>query len=162
MSIAARARRMHAATIMNTRPTLPALSLLLCLACASGGASRPANVAAPDVAVELRTPLFFGATRESPVTLDVNVTNRATVPLQARRVRVTSPGMVQYVLRPRERYLREDIAPGETKTILVDGVAVASRAGLAPSEPLNVRVEIEFEGGGRRFREIYDRMNVVP
>jgi hypothetical protein len=135
--------------------------MLLAVMCASGGGARPAEVAAAEVTVRLRSPLFFGSGREAPASFEVDVTNQATVPLVVRSIRIASPGMVQYTILPRERIFKETIAPGETKTLPVDATAVASRGGLMAGEPLNVRVDVEFEASGRRFREIYSLLNVV-
>lgn len=70
--------------------------------------------------------------------------------------------MVQYTLRPLDRIYNDTLAPGETKTYHVTTEAIASTTALTPTEPLNVRVDVDFEATGQRYREIFNIVNVQP
>ena len=88
------------------------------------------------------------------MSLDVQITNRAKVPLRVREVDITSPGMSQYTLRRALKYFNETIPPGETRTLGLVAEVIASRARLQQSEPLSVRAIIAFEAEGKSFREV--------
>ena len=137
---------------------LASLSLLLVLAiaCASGGTSRPADMPRPGVDIRQSGALFFGSGSTAPAFLEVAVTNLGSQPLIVRRVRIDSPGMAQYGLQPTERVFRETIAPGDTKSVQITPTAVTTTS--RPSEPLTLRAIVYFESNGRSFREIYNSM----
>lgn len=143
------------------RSSITILLVSLLVACSSSG-TRPAGVAAADVSVRLAAPLFFGSGRTSAAALDVNITNRANVPVTLRRIHIYTPGMVQYTLRPLDRPYNDTLAPGETKTYHLTTEAITSTPALTPTEPLNVRVELDFEATGKRYREIFNIVNVKP
>ena len=128
------------------------LALVLAMACGSGGSARPATVAKPDLNVELAHDLFFGSGSTAPATIDVTVRNRATVPIMLRRVELSSPGMVQYGIYPITRDFRETLQPGETKTVPV--FATAQTSVRRPTEPLTLRAILDFEVGGKVWREM--------
>jgi hypothetical protein len=136
-----------------------ALPLFLLVACSS--ASRPpAGPANAEVSVRLKGPLFFSSSRQANASFDVAIRNRTAVPITVRRVRMATPEMMEYVLRPTEKTFNETLAPGETKTLWLPATFVSSSVGLMPSEPLIVRATIDFEGGGKPFREIFNIIDV--
>lgn len=121
-------------------------------ACASGGTSRPKNIAQPDLDARLMTEVFFGSQSSAPASVEVYVTNRANVPISVRKVEIDSPGMAQWTLRRTVRYFNEVVNPGEMKPIslMVTAVTTTTR----PNEPLQIRAIVEFEAEGTRWREI--------
>lgn len=128
---------------------------LLMLGCgSSANTSRPANVPKPDVAVRTGQ-LFFGSGTSAPLPLDVAVYNGAAQAIVVRRIRVESPAMTQYGILPFERIFRETVEPGTTKEFSLMPTAVASSARMRPTEPLTLRVWIDFEAGENRWREMY-------
>jgi hypothetical protein len=136
------------------RRSLTLLLLLLAACASSSSGERPSDVAQPDIRVRQAAPLFFGSGYEAPVTLDVHITNNATIPLRVREIEVRSPGMMQYTLIRRVRAFSETIPPGESRTLSVVTTAVARRSQLQSSEPLSVQAVVRFEANGRGFREI--------
>ncbi|MBV9496369.1 MAG: hypothetical protein JOZ54_19125 [Acidobacteria bacterium] len=132
------------------------LVALLTVACGSSTPDRPAGVAKPDIAVQMQGPsIFFGSGYTAPVALDIMVTNNASVPLRVRRVQIESPSMVEYTIRPFTRIYNEELGPGQSKTLSVVATAYTNISRLNPSEPLQLRAIVEFEGPNRtRFREI--------
>lgn len=139
---------------MNSRniPLLLILTVTLAACASSNTAQRPEDVAQPAIDIRLTSPIFFGAGTTAPVTLDIDVTNRAKVPLTLRRVELDSPGMVQYELYRQTRTFRETIEPGETKPVTIFATAV--RRSRYPSEPLTVRAILELEAAGKVWREV--------
>jgi len=131
--------------------------LLFALGCGSMGSSgtRPASLAAADVTVRPASKLFFGSSSTAPLTLEVQITNRAAEPVKVRSVRLTSLGMMEYTLRPYEQFVNQTLQAGETKTFTVPMTAVAAAGGLSPTEPLTARAEVYFEARGKTFVEIY-------
>lgn len=128
------------------------LVVLFAVACGSAGSGRPANISAPEIRSGVNGTVFFGSGTTAPVTIDVAVTNTATVPIVLRRVEVDSPGMSTYGLIRTSRTMRESLGPGETKTVSVFATAVTNVRN--PSEPLTIRVIADFESGKDRWREI--------
>lgn len=137
---------------MHRRVSLLFLVVLFAVACGSTGSGRPANISAPEIRSGIAGTVFFGSGTTAPVTIDVAVTNTATVPIVLRRVEVDSPGMSTYGLIRTARTMRENLAPGETKTVSVFATAVTNVRN--PSEPLTIRVIADFESGKDRWREI--------
>lgn len=128
--------------------------LLLLAACASNQSKRPANIPQPDLGARLVNPLFFGSGAQAVATIEVGIRNRASVPLTVRRIEIDSPGMGQYTLMRSVRDYREVIAPGGEKAMTTFATAVAQTT-TRPSEPLQLRVILEFEAGeGQVWREI--------
>ena len=125
---------------------------LFAVACSSAGSARPANIAAPDLRAMVSGSVFYGSGTTAPVTIDVFITNRATVPIVLRRLEVDSPGMATHGLIRTARTMRENIAPGETKSVSVFATSVTNVQN--PSEPLQIRVIADFENGKDRWREI--------
>lgn len=137
------------------------LSVLIAAACASGGRSGPSGVTQADVDVRTAGSLFFGSGTSAPLNLDVTVTNRASVPMTVRSIRISSPGMMQFTVRPAQKMFATILEPGETKTFPLSTTAIASRSRLSPTEPLNLRADIDFETNGRRFKEIFNFPSVA-
>lgn len=128
--------------------------LLLLAACASSSGNRPSDVARPDISVRQVGAIFFGSGTQAPVTIDVHITNTATVPLRVREIEVNSPGMVQYGIVRTSKVFNETIAPGESRTLGMVVRAYGSGARTHSSEPLALQAIIRFEANGRGFREI--------
>ena len=99
--------------------------------------------------------MFFGSGRTAPLTLEVGISNPASRPLIVRRIRVESPGMVQYGIQPTERIFRETLQPGEGRVLAMTVTAIAGSSRLNATEPLTLRAWIDFEIDGKRFRELY-------
>jgi hypothetical protein len=138
------------------RVMMPLALLLTLVSCASGDASgggRPADVAKPDIFIGVAGgTVFFGSGSNIPVTLDIEVTNRAKVPIILREVDVASHGMVQWSLRSRRQQYKETLAPGETKRVTLFTNAVSNSR--YPQEPLSLRSFVHFEVNGKYFREV--------
>jgi hypothetical protein len=130
------------------------LLILTVVACATSSGNRPANIAQPEIRVQQTSSLFFGSTSTSPLSLDVAVTNRANVPLRVREIQLSSPGMVQYTIRPVSRQFNDTLQPGETKTLGLVTTAIARQARLQVSEPLAIRAFVRLEANGKQFAEI--------
>ena len=128
--------------------------LFLVLACASGGNRRPADVAAPTIAVQQVNPIFFGSGTSAPVTLDVLVRNNANVPITVREVEVRSPGMSQYTLLRTSRLFNEAVPAGQTRTLSLVATAVRGQTQFRAEEPLQVSAILRVEAKGKQFREI--------
>ena len=128
-------------------------ALILAVGCASA-ADRPASVAQPQIVIRQAGPLFFGSLSTTSVSIDVQVTNRASVPLRLREVDVSSPGMTQYTLQRTTKLFNEVIPPGETRTVGLVATAIAQDTRSPMSEPLMVRAFLRFEAAGTSFREI--------
>lgn len=133
--------------------------VVLSIACASG-TPRPADATAPGVDVRLLNELFFGSNRTAAGTFEVEITNNAAVPMLIHSIRLSSPGMLEYSLRPEERRFGETIEAGVSKAFSVGATVVAASAGTDHREPLTVRVQLDVESGGKRYREIRNVMNV--
>ena len=129
------------------------LLLFLFVACGTG-ATRPSSVPRPEISIRQAGHIFFGSGTSAPVTIEVDVTNRAGVPLQIRDIEISSPGMAEYALLRTRRVFQQTIAPGETKTLTIPATAVTQFTRLTPSEPLSVRAIVTFDAGGTVFREI--------
>ncbi len=127
------------------------LPLMLVLACASGGSSRPKHIAQPAVELVMPHDIFFGSGSSAPATIEVIVHNRATVPIRVRRVEVDSPGMVQYAIQRTVRDFAETVPAGGSKAVTVFATAVTTVS--RPTEPLTIRAVIDFEAAGTRWRE---------
>ena len=139
---------------------IAALLIATLAACGSGGSARPADVARSEVGVRLGAPLFFGSGQVAPATFEVTVRNQATVPIRVWRIHLSSPSMVQYAIRPVERTFNDSLEPGESKSFALVTDAVASAPRLDSTEPMNVRVEIDLEANGHRYRELSNVMGV--
>ena len=131
---------------------LLSLVVLLAGACGSGGVSRPATIPKPDIAAVLTHDIFFGSGTSAPAAIEVQVHNRASVPINIRRVELSSPGMTQYGILPIAREFRQAVGPGETKAVTVFATAVTTVR--HPNEPLAIRSIVHFESGGVRWREV--------
>ena len=127
--------------------------LLLTLACASAQSTRPASIPQPDLDAHLVSPLFFGSGTSAAATIAVIARNRGPVPITVRRIEVDSPGMGQYTLGRAVRDYRDTLAPGEEKEMTVFATAYAQTT-RRPTEPLQLRVIVEFEAGESRWREV--------
>lgn len=135
---------------MRTR-LLVLLVATLALACAS----RPQTPGRPEVTLLQQGDLFFGGAGRSDLHIDVVVRNVAKAPIVVRRVRLNAGPGAQYRVEPAERTVHREIAPGETGIVSLAMTASTDIANLDASEPLTLRAMVEFERGGRRYREIY-------
>jgi hypothetical protein len=131
----------------------PSFLLLLFLGCASAQSTRPASIPQPDLDAHLVNPLFFGSGTTAPATIEVAVTNRASVPIEVVRISLDSPGMGQYTLATARREFKETIPPRETKNLTVFATAYAQTT-RRPDEPLVIRAIVEFKAGDHYWREI--------
>ncbi|HYH07870.1 MAG TPA: hypothetical protein VEK11_12505 [Thermoanaerobaculia bacterium] len=126
--------------------------LFLLVACASGSSSRPPSIAEPDIEVRLSQSTFFGSSSSATTTIEVMIGNRANVPITVRRVEIDSPTMVQYRVVRTARDVVQQIAPGESTTVLV--MVPIETTTSRPVEPLTLRAIVEMEAGTDRWREI--------
>jgi hypothetical protein len=129
------------------------LTLIAPLGCASARSSRPATIPEPEISAGLVSPLHFGSLDTTSATIEVRITNRATVPIMVRRIEIDSPGMQQYTIDRGVRDFRETIAPGETKALTVFTRATAVVT-TRPDEPLQLRTVVEFASGENTWREV--------
>lgn len=127
--------------------------LLLVVACGTAQSTRPASIPQPDLDAHLVSPLFFGSGTTAPATIEVEVTNRADVPIEVIRVALDSPGMGQYTLGAARRDFKETLAPHESKKLTVFATAYAQTT-RRPDEPLVIRAIVEFKAGTTYWREI--------
>lgn len=138
------------------RVILPLALLLTLVSCGSGassGGGRPATVERPEIHISMTGgQAYFGSGTSVPVTLDVEVTNRASVPITLREVEIASHGMVQWMVRQRRQQYKEVLGPGETRRVSIFTHAVSSTR--YPQEPLSLRSFVHFEVDGKYFREI--------
>ncbi|HUP62277.1 MAG TPA: hypothetical protein VNA69_17870 [Thermoanaerobaculia bacterium] len=125
--------------------------VLLALACASGGTSRPKTIAQPGIEVFMTHDVFFGSQAQAPATIEVRVLNRSAEPIKVLRAEVYSPTMSQWAIRRTSRTFNETIAPGETKSVTIFATAVTTVS--RPDEPLVLTALIDFEAGEARWRE---------
>jgi len=132
---------------------LLASALLFTLGCATTAPDRPANVAQPDIRVRQAGPIFLSQ-GTTPVSIDVEVTNRADVPLVIREVEVSSPDSAQYAIARARRLVNETVAPGETRKVTIASTAVAQNLRAPVGEPLSIRAFVRLEANGKTFREI--------
>ena len=129
-------------------------ALIFSLGCAStGGGDRPANIAQPQIRVQQAGPIFLSQ-GTAPVSIDVEVTNRADVPLVIREVEVSSPDSGQYAITRARRLVNETLAPGETRKVTLASTAVAQNLRTPVGEPLSIRAFVRFEANGQTFREV--------
>jgi hypothetical protein len=131
-----------------------AFALLFTLGCGTSSGERPADIPRPDISVQQAGSIFFGSSTSAPVSIDVRVTNTATVPITVREVEISSPGMMQYSINRATKTFNETIPPGETRTVGLTATAVSRQARTTTQEPLSVRAIVRLEANGRGFREI--------
>jgi hypothetical protein len=129
------------------------LLVLVAVACASSG-DRPADIAKPDISVRQAGPIFFGSTGSTPVSIDVHITNNATVPVTVREIEIRSPGMMQYTLQRTSKLFHETIPAGTSRTLGLVATAYTNNPSRASGEPLAVQAVVRFEANGRGFREV--------
>jgi hypothetical protein len=133
------------------RRLLPAL-LLLAVACASSPSQNPYR---PSVNVLQLNAMNFGATTSSPITIEVQIRNTATQPILVRTIRLEGGLTQQYQIRGAERAVRETIAPGETRGVRLQIVAVSQQGRIQDPEPLNLRGFVTYNAGGQQFQDLY-------
>ena len=131
---------------------LSSVVLFLAMACSSGQSARPANVPQPGLRVEPTHDIFFGSGSTAPVTIDVTVLNRAAIPIELRRVELSSPGMAQYAIYSTFRDFHETLQPGEEKSVPIFATAVTTVRN--PTEPLTIRAVLDFQAQGKVWREM--------
>ena len=133
------------------------LLLLLTAGCASSAPDqeRPADIAKPEILFAQRGELYFGGAEEAPVQLEIQIRNRAAVPLLVREIEVSSPDMLRYQLIRTSRRFNETIPPGETRTLQMSARALTPDTQRRDyDEPLSIRSFVRFEASGRTFREV--------
>lgn len=134
---------------------------LLALACGSiKSSARPDRIPKPEIGIDNPGPIFFGSGQTAPVSLNVEVTNLADESIKLRRIRVESPGMVQYSLYPVQREYNDEIPPAGRRTFSLFATAFTNQRALMQSEPLSVRAVIDFEVTGTHFREVVYARNI--
>jgi hypothetical protein len=132
------------------RTAIASALLLLLAACAS--TTRPANIAQPGIEVRQAGPIYFGRAPSTPVTVDIHITNRASVPILLRDAEVSS-NSEQYTIPRYRRTFNQTIAAGETRTVQLDATAVSMNTRASNAQPLLVRTFLGFEANGKAFRE---------
>jgi hypothetical protein len=68
--------------------------------------------------------------------------------------------MTEYAIEPVEKIVRETIAPGESRAIIVDATGYRKVSQRTLNEPLTLRALVDFEAAGEQFREIYTDSSV--
>lgn len=126
--------------------------LLLLVACAS---APPQNPFRPHVTIDQLNALNFGATTRAPITIEVQVQNKAIHPITLQIVRLEGGLSQQYVVSPVERAVTEVIAPGETRNIRLAMTAVSQQGRIDDPEPLNLRGFITYTVGEEQYQDLY-------
>jgi hypothetical protein len=123
--------------------------------------TQPPTPGRPEVEVHQATALFFGSSSTAPLNLEIEIANPAKEPILVRRVRVQpGPGMVQFSIYPAERMVHETIPAGGTKVVQLTATAFTNMSRNDPTEPLGVRVTLDYESAGTRHQELYVLLNV--
>jgi hypothetical protein len=136
----------------NLRPL--ALVCLLAAAC-STASGRPAGMTQPQLEVRLASGSpFFGSGRTAGVTFDVVVANTSAIPFNVRRVELSTPNAIEYGIAPTERLFNDAVAPGQQRTFAIPATAITTVNRIQQTEPLMVRLVMELEHDGKRWREI--------
>lgn len=99
--------------------------------------------------------LFFGSSSSAPVNLDVDIWNGAGQNVRIRRIAVDTPGMAEYYLQNSSRAFDVELAPRESKGFPIFATAVSRVNRTMGTEPLQVRLMIDFEMAGESRREIF-------
>lgn len=133
------------------RRLLPVL-LLLAVACASSPSQNPYR---PSVTIEQLNGMNFGASNSSPITIEVQIRNVATQPILVRTIRLEGGLTQQYQIKGDQRAVQETIAPGETRPVRLQIVAVSQQGRIQDPEPLNLRGFITYNVGGQQFQDRY-------
>ena len=131
---------------------IAASALIFLAACSSTRSDRPADIAQPAIQVRQAGPIFLSQ-GTTPVTIDVEVTNRANVPLTIREVEIGSSDSQQYSISPARRLVNETVAPNESRTVQLSTTAVA-RTTQAVGQSLVIRAFVRLEANGKSFREV--------
>lgn len=137
------------------RRLLPALLVLIIIlvgACASSPSQNPHR---PSVTIEQLNEMNFGATNSSPITIEVQIRNVATQPIVVRMIRLEGGLTQQYQIRPAQQAVQETIAPGETRPVRLQIVAVSQQGRIQDPEPLNLRGFVTYNVGGQQFQDLY-------
>jgi hypothetical protein len=135
--------------------------LLIAAACASTSGNRPADIAKPSIVIRQSGSFYFGSSPSAPISIDVTVTNNASVPLRVREIEVGSTGMMQYSVDRASKIFNETLQPGESRTMGLTSTA-RSRSARPSMEPLSVQAVVRFEANGRGFREIVTHQFAGP
>ena len=138
----------------------PLVALVALLAACSTSSSDTPSFPRPTVEVRQLGPIFFGSGFSAPVTIEVQVTNKANVPIRVREIELSSPSMSEYALARTRRTLLETLGPGETRSITVPATAVTNYSRLTPTEPLSLRTIVLFEAEGKNYREVDHHNNI--
>ncbi|HEX8171693.1 MAG TPA: hypothetical protein VF824_14240 [Thermoanaerobaculia bacterium] len=142
-----------------------AMLLLLATSIGCGSSHQAASSTAADrpyVDVSQAGALFFGAGRSTPFTINVEITNHAAEPITIKRVRVEPGVMTQYSVYPYERVFTETLASGESRALPMSMTAFTNNPRMEQSEPLSLRVVLDYERGGRQYHERYLNLRIVP
>lgn len=135
------------------RKLLPYALLFVAAACASTSPDRPSDIAQPEIRLRPTGPVFLSQ-GTSPLTIEVQVRNLATVPITIREVDVSSPDRGQYSVGPARKLFEETVPPGETRTVALTAAITPQNTGSPVGEPVHVRGFVRFEANGRAFREV--------
>ena len=110
---------------------------------------------------ELVNEVFFGSGSSAPATLEVQITNKAPVPITLRRIELDSPSMTEWGFPRQAREYREAVEPGVEKKITF--FATAQTITRQRNEPLSYRLQIYFESAeGHQWREIVNLISTRP
>lgn len=130
-----------------------ASALLFLIGCASTD-QRPAAVTPPLIRLLQPGDIFFGNDASTATTIDVEIQNRANVPITVREVAISSFAMNDYRLLPTTRSVSVVVPPGETRTVGIVATLEAVSARSVSLEPLSIRAVVRMEASGRSFREV--------
>jgi hypothetical protein len=129
------------------------LLIVLAAACASNKPKAPPSPHLVQVAMQQRTPLFFGAGNTAAVTVAVVMLNSSTQPVIVRKVKVEPSLMGQYSVFPLEKFLTVKLAPGEAHEELLVMTAYTSVTRMRQMEPMSLRTTLDYDAGDKRIRE---------
>lgn len=97
---------------------------------------------------------FFGTGRTAGVTFDVIIANTSPIPFNVRRVELSTPSAIEYGINPTERLFNDPVGAGQQRTFAVPATAFSRVNRMTQTEPLLVRLVVELEHEGKRWREI--------
>jgi len=143
---------------MRNQYALSRLFAVLILAACASQSTRPSTIAQPEIHLKMPASIFFGASSTAPASIEVEITNKADVPIRLRDIELSSPGMTEYTIRPIRRTFNDVIEPGQTRTFPLFATAVSNVAVTSPTEPLALRAFLSFEANGTKFREVASQM----
>ena len=132
---------------------LCAITLLLAVACASGGDSAldPKIEIRPVKVPEARTPRADWFT----TVLELEITNPRAEPITVDRVQLSSVSVGTYTIEPVNERPQKEIVPGATETIRVWAQVQVQATASEGLDPIMLRGSVEFLAPSGGFRKTF-------